>query len=144
MEPSTAPISRSEHRSLRVSDAPPTRNVSAATASAIDTYAVRVIRGHDEALEARVGAEPVAIGTSPTNRMVLCDPVVSRFHCEVNATANGLHVRDLGSTNGTFVDGVRIDAAYLRPGSRITIGATTLAVEVTAEKLIESLPANSR
>ena len=140
MDPSALTVPRSESRPGRGNEPPPTRSAPGASAT-FDTFAVRVVRGHDENAEAKVANEPVAIGTSPTNKLVLTDALVSRFHCEVTASPAGLHVRDLGSTNGTFVDGVRIDAAYLRPGSRIQIGATTLAIEVTAEKLIEALPA---
>ena len=141
MEPSLAPAPpRRDARSARGTEPPLTRSLPAASTT-FDTFVVRVVRGLDDAVEAKVANEPVAIGTSPTNTMVLSDPLVSRFHCEVTAGAAGLHVRDLGSTNGTFVDGVRIDAAYLRSGSRITVGATTIAVEGTAEQLVEALPA---
>src|SRR5258706_3806110 len=55
--------------------------------------------------------------------------LVSRVHCRLIATpGGGLEVRDLDSTNGTFVNGKRIQKARLEPGDRIQIGR----VEVVA------------
>jgi two-component system response regulator GlrR len=109
----------------------------------LECFVVRVVRGveADQNREVASCTEPLAIGSSEGNRLVLGDALVSRHHCEITTTPLGMHVRDLGSTNGTFVDGVRVEAAYLRPGARVQIGGTTLAVEVAAEQLVESLPA---
>lgn len=55
--------------------------------------------------------------------------LVSRVHCRFTATADGgLEVRDLESTNGTFVNGQRTDVARLAPGDKVQIGR----VEVVA------------
>jgi two-component system, NtrC family, response regulator GlrR len=112
----------------------------------VDCFVVKVLKGTEDDQGREVGSctEPLAIGTSPGNRLVLSDGLVSRHHCELTATPLGLYVRDLGSTNGTFIDGVRIDAGYLRPGARLVIGATTLSVEVAAEPMVETIPAAER
>ena len=53
--------------------------------------------------------------------------LVSRIHCRLTATPNGgLEVRDLDSTNGTFVNGKRVDFAQLSSGDRIQIGRVEL------------------
>jgi pSer/pThr/pTyr-binding forkhead associated (FHA) protein len=53
--------------------------------------------------------------------------LVSRVHCRLIATAGGgLEVRDLDSTNGTFVNGKRIQTAQIEPGDRIQIGRLEL------------------
>jgi ABC transport system ATP-binding/permease protein len=53
--------------------------------------------------------------------------LVSRVHCRVTALAGGeLEVRDLESTNGTFVNGQRIDVAQLAPGDRLQVGRMEL------------------
>ena len=117
---------------------------SRSTQAIFDCFVVRVVRGVDEGREVRSTSEPLAIGSSPGNRFILSDPTVSRHHCELTVMPAGLHVRDLGSTNGTFVDGVRIDGAYLRPGSRLTVGGTTLAIEGAGEQVIEALPADEQ
>src|SRR4051794_37093536 len=47
------------------------------------------------------------------------DPTVSRRHAELELTGAGVRVRDVGSTNGTYLDGVRIIDALAAPGSRV-------------------------
>jgi pSer/pThr/pTyr-binding forkhead associated (FHA) protein len=53
--------------------------------------------------------------------------LVSRIHCRLTATPNGgLEVRDLDSTNGTFVNGKRVQSAQLSSGDRIQVGRVEL------------------
>ncbi len=70
---------------------------------------------------------PVAIGRHPSCEFAIRKGDISRRHAEVHFS-NGHHwVRDLGSTNGTFVNGERIDGLQaLRPGDRIEIGSSTI------------------
>jgi DNA-binding NtrC family response regulator len=78
---------------------------------------------------------PVArIGSRFGNEVVLADETVSRAHLEIAADEHGYRLRDLGSTNGTFVDGYRAADIYLRPGSVIRLGRTEITFEpLTAE-----------
>jgi ABC-type multidrug transport system ATPase subunit/ABC-type multidrug transport system permease subunit len=69
-----------------------------------------------------VSGERMAIGRDQTNDVVLEDPNVSRFHAEVTTGPHGLSIRDLGSRNGTRVDGVPVRTARLRVGSEIGVG----------------------
>jgi two-component system, NtrC family, response regulator GlrR len=71
----------------------------------------------------------IRIGSQRDNDVVLADPSVSRAHAELVADDDGLRMRDLGSTNGTFVDGVRVRDVYLHPGARIAIGSVQLSLE---------------
>ena len=54
--------------------------------------------------------------------------MVSRLHCRITAGAAELEVIDLSSTNGTFVNGERVDRARLRDGDRLGIGRVELLV----------------
>ena len=65
----------------------------------------------------------------------LCIPlmVISRRHCEINQDQNLLKIRDLGSRNGTFVNGRRIDEAGVHPGDRIHIGPLTFGVQIDGD-----------
>jgi DNA-binding NtrC family response regulator len=67
-----------------------------------------------------------AIGAHPSNDLVLTDETVSRFHCELHATEDGVRVVDLGSRNGTVVDGLRVRDAWLKDGSLVRFGAVAL------------------
>jgi transcriptional regulator with GAF, ATPase, and Fis domain len=56
------------------------------------------------------------------------DPMVSRVHAELELRSDGPWIRDLGSTNGTFVDHLRVQHARLAESSRVVVGNTTLHV----------------
>jgi hypothetical protein len=63
-----------------------------------------------------VSAPTYRIGSRDGNDLRIADSTVSRFHLEIVATPAGFLARDLGSTNGTWIDGLRVVEAYLRPG----------------------------
>lgn len=71
-------------------------------------------------------AEPLTIGRSGTSDVVLADPNASRNHAEVRAVASGFEVVDLGSTNGTLVNGTPVGRHLLVDGDLVTIGSTVL------------------
>jgi len=62
----------------------------------------------------------------------LCVPlmVISRRHCSFNMDEGVLSVRDLGSSNGTFVNGERVEEADLSPGDKVTIGPLNFIVQI--------------
>ena len=70
------------------------------------------------------------VGRGDDADVVIDDPGVSRRHVEIRVTTDGphliAHLRDLGSTNGTFIDGSRVTGAELRDGNSITLGRTRL------------------
>src|ERR671918_254835 len=68
------------------------------------------------------------IGRSPGAEFIVDAALVSRLHCQLTATADALHVKDLGSTNGTFVNGRRITAAELKDGDTLSVGRLALVV----------------
>ena len=71
-----------------------------------------------------------SVGSHPQNTVVLRDRLVSRFHCRLHLRDDGrLWLRDLGSRNGTSVDGVRVSEAELLPGAVIGAGGRLLRVE---------------
>ncbi len=84
-------------------------------------------------------AAPTLVGSGPACAICLVDATVSRRHCELDLVEAGVRVRDLGSRNGTFVDGVRVEVAYAGHGARIRIGAVELAVSLAAH-VGEELP----
>ena len=71
-----------------------------------------------------------AIGTHESNDLRLEDPRVSRFHCEIVLDGPDARVRDLGSRNGTSVDGVRVVEAFLRSGSTLKLAGTTIRFDL--------------
>ncbi len=66
------------------------------------------------------------LGKDPDNDIVIDDPTVSRNHFTIVRDGERWVVRDLGSTNGTFVDGAQVREAYLRPGVSLEAGDVVL------------------
>ena len=71
----------------------------------------------------------LSIGTAADNALVLGDPTVSRYHLELRRTAGGVQIADLGSRNGTWVGGMRVERATVPAGTRLKLGDSTVAVE---------------
>jgi transcriptional regulator with GAF, ATPase, and Fis domain len=98
-----------------------------------------VIKGAQRGTEFVIASDVIRIGKAPENDLVLADESVSRVHFEIVRDAKGYLVRDLKSTNGTFLDSAEIKEAYLRAGSVIAVGATELKFTPFEER-IEILP----
>lgn len=76
-----------------------------------------------------VTERPLVIGRMPECDIVLNDPNVSRRHAEVLRQGEDVILRDLGSTNGTKVNGGRVTSVLLSHGDQISIGASRLVLE---------------
>ena len=75
---------------------------------------------------------PILIGRAEEAKFRIQQDSVSRRHCEVFTKDGGVYVRDLGSTNGTFLDGEQVTAAvasFVRPGGEIRIGGVVFRVD---------------
>ncbi|HEX5097525.1 MAG TPA: DUF3662 and FHA domain-containing protein [Acidimicrobiia bacterium] len=77
----------------------------------------------------RLGDDVAVIGRLPECAVALSDPQVSRHHSEVRRAGNVYRVRDLGSTNGTMVNGAVIADQELHDGDEITVGNTMIRYE---------------
>ena len=62
---------------------------------------------------------------------MLADPNVSRRHAEIRRVGDAVVVTDLGSTNGTRVNGIPVREQHLASGDEITVGSTTLVFELS-------------
>jgi pSer/pThr/pTyr-binding forkhead associated (FHA) protein len=72
---------------------------------------------------------PVEMGRETPFVPLAFDGAVSRRHVSISPMPNGVVVNDLGSSNGTFVDGQRIQQAMLQPGHMLRVGTTTFRLE---------------
>jgi transcriptional regulator with GAF, ATPase, and Fis domain len=96
---------------------------------ACDTMRVRktkllIISGPLQGRELIISKEAFTIGSGSTNDLVLDDSTISKRHCEITVDQNGYLIRDLESTNGTLVQGVKVASAYLHPGAEFRLGKT--------------------
>ncbi|MDP1807608.1 MAG: DUF3662 and FHA domain-containing protein [Acidimicrobiales bacterium] len=78
-----------------------------------------------------IGETPLVVGRMPECDVALSDPNVSRRHAEVRRQGTGFVVVDLGSTNGTRVNGAQVKERLLNNGDEITVGATKLRFEAS-------------
>ncbi|MCU4185602.1 FHA domain-containing protein [Acidiferrimicrobium sp. IK] len=92
---------------------------------------VRVVGGPDIGREFAVPAGTSIIGRERGCEVQLTDPLVSRQHAKLHVT-DVAEVVDLGSANGLVAAGSPVDRLVLRPGTALTVGDTTLSVEVVA------------
>ncbi len=74
-------------------------------------------------------AGTVSIGRAKDNDVRVQDSTVSSHHAKIVTFYNASYIEDLGSTNGTFVNGKRIQKYTLNPGDVISMGALSLKVE---------------
>lgn len=90
---------------------------------------LRELRPDGSATIVAVDGGSLTIGRASDNRLVLDDGRVSRHHARLQARRGALVFTDLGSTNGSRVNGVRVAEIVLGEGDRIEIGGTVLIVE---------------
>lgn len=114
------------------------RPASGMTAGAIDvhvsggsaggSYVLRMLHGAPEGALYRIGAA-ASVGRSRDRDIFLVDPSVSRSHAELEMRRDSLIVRDLDSSNGTFVNGERVQVRTLAVGDIVAFGKTEMRVE---------------
>ena len=85
-----------------------------------------VIRGRSVGQILELEKLPAVVGRSPDVELPIDDVAVSRRHAQLEKTADGFVIQDLGSTNGVFVNGIRIQRQKLRDGDRLQVGTTTI------------------
>src|SRR5262245_15381681 len=109
--------------------------------SRVQRFSLEVVDGPDRGLRFTSTGERTVLGTHASAQLVLHDPTVSRFHCEITLSGRPL-LRDLGSRNGTVVDGVSILSAGLGENAVLTLGRTRVRFALDAATL--DLPLSPR
>ena len=103
--------------------------------AAVKRFRLRIVEGSQAGCTFDSGEDRLQIGSHPMNNVHLNERTVSRFHCEVCVEEKGrAWVSDLGSRNGTKVDGVRVREAELVDGSVLQVGKTRLRFEALGER----------
>src|SRR5690242_3058309 len=90
-----------------------------------------VISKSQAGLSHPLGKHWVTIGRSPVNAFQIPESSVSGQHCEVMLRAGELQVRDMRSTNGTFINGRMITEGVVRPGEVLRLGEVELRFEAS-------------
>ena len=100
-----------------------------ATSARLRRVRMEVTSGPDAGLVRDIEAQVIRIGARRGNDVQLSDSKVSGLHCEIRLDDRGYRLRDLDSTNGTYVSSLRINDIYIQPGAQIALGSTRLKFE---------------
>ncbi len=107
---------------------PPLTPDEAADVAGFVGHALIVERGPQAGMTYLLTTDSTTVGRHPDSDIFLDDVTVSRHHCRFIADGTTLMVEDSGSTNGTYVNGGRVDRAELHPGDEVLIGRFHLIV----------------
>jgi hypothetical protein len=111
-----------------IADVPPMES-QAPRSAMLRQLALRFISGKYQGGEFPLGTQPeIIVGRSSDLDMVLVEDMVSRRHARITIGDQLITIEDLGSTNGTFVNGEKITRASLKEGDRVLIGTSILKV----------------
>ena len=98
-------------------------------------FRITVIEGADAGKTIVSDGQRLVVGTHESADLVLHDPTVSRFHCELGVSGDKVLLRDLGSSNGTFLNGTWTLQAYLRSGAVLSLGNTRVRFDLETERV---------
>ena len=115
-----------------------------AKSPSVPSVVLTVVDGDAAGTTVRCADDPVRIGTSAANELRVLDRSVSRLHAVVRRSGSRLAIEDQGSTNGTFVQGVRVRDADILPGMRIQIGSVGIDVTASDPGAPRALPDRKR
>ncbi len=90
-----------------------------------------VIQGADQGKRFELGEKPAGLGRDATNAIRLHDHEISRRHAEVRSDGDGFRVVDVGSANGTYVNGQAIEQATLKAGDHVRLGQTVMLFDAS-------------
>jgi pSer/pThr/pTyr-binding forkhead associated (FHA) protein len=71
------------------------------------------------------------VGRAPRADFVADAPLVSRLHCRLTATDDGIDIVDLDSTNGTYINDQRVKSGCIRNGDRLRVGRVEFTVDLS-------------
>ena len=95
---------------------------------------VRVVSGNSRGRTVNLEPAnlPLTIGRDPENVIVLDHTAISRFHCRITCEKDQYFIHDLGSTNGTYLNGRRVTRERLSPGDELTLRPEATSASVIA------------
>jgi DNA-binding NtrC family response regulator len=110
-----------------------TEQLSSLAAVSVRRFRIAVLAGPAAGRTAVSTSDRFSIGSHESNDLVIHDPAVSGFHCEVQIDGRGPWLVDLGSKNGTTLDGVGLGRGALRDGSTLQLGRSSARFELAPE-----------
>jgi transcriptional regulator with GAF, ATPase, and Fis domain len=90
-----------------------------------------------DGVERTIDVDPLVVGRDDGAAIVLHDPEVSALHCELRACSEGIQVKDLGSTNGTFLGSIRVTEATVTTPTELVVGTARIVLEPQAKRRVD-------
>ncbi len=87
--------------------------------------------------EIPIDVDPIVVGRDEGAQIRVSDPEVSAIHCELRAVNEGVLVKDLGSTNGTFIGAIRVREAIITTPCEVLVGQTRIGIEPTGKQRVD-------
>jgi pSer/pThr/pTyr-binding forkhead associated (FHA) protein len=119
--PPPAPVAETMAMPSHAQTAPPAAGVSAGPQAEL-----LIESGPDAGHTHRAGDKALRLGRSPDNDVILRDPATSGHHARLERRGEAFWIVDLGSTNGTFVNGESVQEKQLSDGDRVTVGQNSV------------------
>lgn len=104
----------------------------------ISNPVLSIIKGPQTGNTFQIDGAETTIGRDPANTIFLNDMTVSRAHAKILRDGANVVIEDLGSLNGTWVDGAIVNSAPLHDGSSVQIGTFTLVYHESQPECIET------
>ena len=117
-------------------------NIDLSAEAKVNVMAAAVVglRGALAGKRLAIGSRPITFGRSHKNDVILTSPPASRIHAELRHEAGGYVFHDLGSNNGTWVNGRPVTVCQLRSGDEIVMGDETFRFETSDTQTTISMP----
>ncbi|HMF43807.1 MAG TPA: sigma 54-interacting transcriptional regulator [Polyangia bacterium] len=112
-----------------------TRALAGPRTLALPKVRLKVLKGPDKGTAVTLEQDEILIGGADGAHLRLTDPTVSRNHCAIRMTTKGPLLRDLGSTNGSRIDGVDVREAFVPRGATLDLGHTQVRFETLDESV---------
>jgi two-component system, NtrC family, response regulator GlrR len=113
----------------------PTTHLAGPRTLGIPKIRLKVLKGPDKGTTVTLEQDEILIGGADGAHLRLTDPTVSRNHCVIRLTAKGPLLRDLGSTNGTRIEGVEVREGYVPAGATLALGHSQVRFEPLDESV---------
>ncbi len=96
---------------------------------------ISVLRDSQQITVCELAAGTLTIGRAEDNSLHLDDKTISKHHARIVTYFNATHVEDLGSTNGTYVNGKKVNKKVLQPGDVLKIGEHQLRLDPESDQV---------
>ena len=102
---------------------------------------LHLIKGNPKGKELEVPAGTLKVGRAEDSDLIIASTRISRHHCEITNDGTTLAIRDLGSGNGSLVNGTKVQQQALKAGDEVQLGPLTFVVEIDGVREPATKPA---